>query len=125
MALIFSLKPYFLCVLGALCGLIFTLFSGESAMAIYKTAHFIVKPEGLAQAQQAIGEFVAYIKDHEPGTCLYTAMHQAQDSTSFLHHFIFEDTVAEEIHRTSAAVKHFTGILYPLLASEVVFTDYH
>ena len=93
-------------------------------MTIYKTARFKVRPEGLAKCQQAIKEFIAYIKDNEPGTHLYTALHEAEDAASFMHYFIFEDAAAEEIHHTSAAVKRFTSILYPETIDGVVFTDY-
>ncbi len=93
-------------------------------MAIYKTARFKVRPEAQAKYKQAIKEFVAYIKDNEPGTHLYTALQEVEDATSFLHFFIFEDAAAEEIHRTSEAVKHFTSILYPETVDGVVFTDY-
>jgi hypothetical protein len=51
-------------------------------------------------------------------------MQEAEDTTSFMHYFIFEDAAAEEIHRTSEAVKRFTAILYPETVDGVVFTDY-
>ncbi|MFN8457730.1 MAG: antibiotic biosynthesis monooxygenase family protein [Anaerolineae bacterium] len=93
-------------------------------MTIYKTARFKVRPEGMEKCQQAIREFVAYIKQNEPGTRLYTALQEAQDETSFMHYFIFENAEAEEIHRTSEAVKQFTAILYPETLDEVIFTNY-
>jgi quinol monooxygenase YgiN len=93
-------------------------------MTIYKTAHFKVRPEGLEKSKQAIREFVEYIKHNEPGTHLYIALQEAKDATSFMHYFIFEDATAEEIHRTSEAVKYFTAVLYPETIDGVVFTDY-
>lgn len=93
-------------------------------MPIYKTARFQIRPEGLEKSKQAIREFVRAVKNDEPGTRLYTAMHQTDDVTQFMHIFIFEDAAAEEVHRTSAAVKQFTDILYPETVDGVTFTDY-
>jgi quinol monooxygenase YgiN len=93
-------------------------------MAIYKTARFKIRPEGLEKAREAIQEFVEYIKHNEPGTRLYSALQEAEDATRFMHYFIFEDAAAEETHRTSEAVKRFTTILYPKTVDGVVFTDY-
>lgn len=93
-------------------------------MPIYKTAKFQIRPEGLEKAKEAIRQFIDYIRQNEPGTHLYIAMQAAEDETHFLHTFIFEDAAAEEIHRTSEAVKQFTAILYPETVDGVVFTDY-
>lgn len=94
-------------------------------MAVYKTAHFQVNPEALATCQQAIAEFIAYVRQNEADTLLYVSLQSKQDPTQFFHYFVFADAAAEEIHRTSIGVKRFTAILYPNLASDgVAFTDY-
>ena len=93
-------------------------------MPIYKTAQFQIRPVGLEKAKQAIRDFVAYVKQHEPQTQLYTSMQEAEDETRFLHFFIFEDAAAEERHRTSDGVNRFVELLYPETVDGVVFTDY-
>jgi quinol monooxygenase YgiN len=93
-------------------------------MPIYKTARFQVKSQSIEKCKAAIREFVTYVQNNEPGTLLYTAQQEVEDPTQFMHFFIFTDAEAEETHRTSDAVKHFTGILYPETVDGVVFTDY-
>jgi len=82
-------------------------------MAICKMARFRVKHEAVRQCTSAIREFVAHIKQNEPGTRLYISLQDPRDKTRFLHLMVFKDTVAERRHRTSAAVKKFTGVIYP------------
>ena len=94
-------------------------------MPVIMTARFTVREDSLDTARTAIEEFVAYIREHEPGTQLYTSLHKDGRPTEFLHYFIFDDAAAEEIHRNSEAVKRFTGILYPVLASDGVTDNLH
>ena len=95
-------------------------------MAIYTTARFQVRPEGLQASLQAIREFITYIKANEPGTLQYTSVQRSDDPASFLHFFAFTDETAHQQHQTSEGVQQFTSVLYPLLASDgVEFASYH
>lgn len=93
-------------------------------MPIHQTARFQVRPESLAKCRRAIEEFVAHIKANEPGTVMYVSLRQRDDSTSFLHYFIFRDEAARDLHANSDAVKRFTGVLYPETLAPVEFTEY-
>ena len=90
-------------------------------MAIYGTARFSVKPEALDRCRSVIEEFVAYVRDNEPGTKLYLSLQDAEEPTRFLHVMIFEDEAAENIHTNSEAVDRFTGTLYPETVEGVTF----
>ena len=94
-------------------------------MAVYKTARFRVRDEGVEATLEAIAEFVDYIKASEPGTLQYTSVQQSDGTNGFLHFFTFEDKAAEERHASSDGVKRFTDVLYPLLDEDgVTFTEY-
>ncbi len=93
-------------------------------MAIYMTARFKVRPESRAKCEQAIREFIEYVKVNEPHTRLYTSVQETGDATSFLHFFVFDDEAAREVHSSSNAVDRFTGVLYPECLAPVEFTEY-
>jgi quinol monooxygenase YgiN len=94
-------------------------------MPIYTIAQYQVRPPGVEAVKQAIQEFLPYVKKNEAGTRLYLAWQQKDDSTRFVHFFIFENEAALAAHRESAAVKRFEAAYTPELAGgDVVFTDY-
>ena len=94
-------------------------------MPIFQTASYQVKPEAVDRVKAAIETFVAYVKGNEPGTKLYAAWQQAEDSTRFVHLFIFEDESAHQTHGRSDAVGAFEAVYRPeLVDGPVVFTDF-
>jgi quinol monooxygenase YgiN len=94
-------------------------------MPVYQSAYFVVREDALAVCEKAIREFVEYVRDNEPNTLLYTSLQEKEQPNHFLHYFIFRDEAARDLHANSAAVKHFTGILYPNLVATVEFTEYN
>ena len=93
-------------------------------MSVYMTASFEVQKEALEACKQTIQEFVEYVRANEPDTLLYTSLQEKENSTRFLHYFIFRDETAREIHSSSDAVNRFTSVLYPNLVAPVEFTEY-
>jgi quinol monooxygenase YgiN len=97
----------------------------DNHMPIYQTATYQVKPQAVEKVKRAIEEFVRYVQANEPGTQMYVAWQRQEDSTRFLHLFIFRDAAAQTIHSESAAVKRFEAIYSPeLVGGDVVFTDF-
>ena len=93
-------------------------------MPIVKTAHFQIQLDALDTAKAAIEEFVAYVRANEPNTLIYLSVQSKDDATQFLHYMEFADSAAEETHRTSAGVKKFVDVLYPVTVDGVEFQDY-
>lgn len=93
-------------------------------MSVYVTASFEVKAEALEVCKQTIQAFVDYVRANEPDTLLYTSLQEKENPRRFLHHFIFRDEQAREIHSNSEAVDRFTNVLYPNLVAPVEFTEY-
>jgi len=93
-------------------------------MAIYMTARFKMQPEARLRCEQAIREFVEYVKVNEPHTRLYTSVQETADAASFLHFFVFDDVAARDAQANSAALKRFTEVLYPQTLAPVEFSDY-
>ena len=99
----------------------------ESASAeteIRQLARYQVRPGSLELCLAAIHEFVAYVRAHEPGTLRYDVWQEVGDATRFVHIFTFRDADADRIHSESAAVKKFSGVLYPECLAPVEFVDY-
>jgi len=93
-------------------------------MTVHQTARFQVQEKYLDECIDAIEEFVAYVRENEAGTLLYSSLQQMDDPTQFVHYFIFKDEAARDVHANSQAVKRFTDILYPRLVAPVGFTEY-
>jgi quinol monooxygenase YgiN len=94
-------------------------------VAIYQTAEYRVNAGAVEAVKAAIVEFVDYVRANEPGTQLYAAWQREDDSTRFIHLFIFEDGAAQTTHSESDAVRRFESIYGPeLVDGPVVFTDH-
>jgi len=94
-------------------------------MSIHQTAFFVVREDTLETCQQAIREFIDYVRENEPDTILYTSLQEKGDPNHFIHYFIFKDEAARDLHSNSSAVKRFTDVLYPNLVAPVEFTEYN
>ena len=91
---------------------------------IHELARYEVRPEALDEAIAAIHEFVAYVRDNEPGALRYEVWQDRKQPTRFVHLFVWRDEEANRIHGESAAVKKFAGILYPKCLAPVEFIEY-
>jgi quinol monooxygenase YgiN len=91
---------------------------------IRELARYEVHPEALPKCLAAIREFVAYVRDHEPGALRYEVWQQSSHPTHFVHIFVWKNEEASRIHAESAAVKKFAGILYPNCVKPVEFVEY-
>jgi quinol monooxygenase YgiN len=89
---------------------------------IHKIARYRVRPEKLAEAHQAITEFVAAVKSLEKDTILYQA-YQQRGSFDFFHIMCFSDNASEEAHRNSEHVRKFIAALYPICEEPPHFGD--
>ena len=91
---------------------------------IHELARYEVKPEALETCIAAIHEFVAYVRQNEPGALRYEVWQEAEHPTRFVHLFVWRDEEANRVHGQSAAVKKFAGILYPNCLAPVEFVEY-
>jgi quinol monooxygenase YgiN len=91
---------------------------------IHELARYEVRPEALGDVLGAIHEFVAYVREQEPGALRYEVWQEEKHPTRFVHLFVWRDEEANRIHGESAAVKKFAGTLYPRCLAPVEFTRY-
>jgi quinol monooxygenase YgiN len=100
-----------------------TSITGEAG-EIHELARYEVRPEALERCLAAIHEFVAHVREHEPGALRYEVWQEAEHPTRFVHIFVWRDAEANRIHGDSAAVKKFASILYPACLAPVEFVEY-
>ena len=91
---------------------------------IHELARYEVHPDALDEVLAAIHEFVAYVRENEPGALRYEVWQETEHPTRFVHLFVWRDEEANRRHGESAAVKKFAGILYPKCLAPVEFTEY-
>src|SRR6476620_6498102 len=103
--------------------IIMTYIQGSPG-AIHELARYEVRPDALEKCLAAIHEFVAYVRANEPGALRYEVWQEAEHPTRFVHIFVWRDADAKKIHGQSAAVKKFSGILYPNCLAPVEFVEY-
>jgi quinol monooxygenase YgiN len=96
----------------------------DNTSEIRELARYEVRPDSLQQCLAAIHEFVAYVRESEPGALRYEVWQESEHPTRFVHIFVWRDAEANRIHGESAAVKKFAGILYPNCLAPVEFIEY-
>ena len=96
----------------------------DNTSEIRELARYEVRPESLEQCLAAIHEFVAYVRENEPGALRYEVWQESEHPTRFVHVFVWRDAEANRIHGESAAVKKFAGTLYPNCLTPVEFIEY-
>lgn len=88
---------------------------------IHKVARYVVKEDEVDRALAAIAEFVAEVRNREPGTVYHA--YQSDDGVTFVHFMGFPDAAAEEAHRVSSHTGKFVDTLYALCEETPVFSD--
>ncbi len=91
---------------------------------IHELARYEVQPDAIDEVIAAIHEFVAHVREKEPGALRYEVWQEKNRPTRFVHLFVWRDEEANRVHGESAAVKKFAGILYPKCLAPVEFTEY-
>lgn len=96
----------------------------NSNQEIRQLAFYEIHPHALQEVLSAISEFVDYVRKNEAGTLRYEVWQEREHPTRFTHIFVFRDAQSDQHHSESAAVKKFSGILYPQCLEPVKFIDY-
>jgi quinol monooxygenase YgiN len=91
---------------------------------IHELARYEVRPDAVDEVIAAIHEFVAYVRENEPGALRYEVWQESDHPTRFVHLFVWRDEASNRLHGESAAVKKFAGILYPKCLAPVEFIEY-
>jgi quinol monooxygenase YgiN len=91
-------------------------------MARYKTARYQVKPESVEKCKQILKEYLAFIKQNEPGTLFYIVVQDQADPTSFMHFGSYEDATAQEKHNNGAT--YYADLLWAETPTPATFIDY-
>lgn len=89
---------------------------------IHMMALYRVKREKVEAIREAVAEFVAEVKENEPGALFYEA-YQGRDDVSFFHVMTFEDSESEENHRRTPHMETFVWKLYPNCEEEPGFVE--
>lgn len=64
------------------------------------------------------------MRAYEAGTLADSAWQEAADPVRFVHHSVFADAEAHQVHSTLQAVQLFTAILYPEVQGQVELREY-
>lgn len=91
-------------------------------MMKYTMARYTVRPEKIKTVKQAIAEFVAEVRRHEPRTLYLVFREPGQHS--FVHWMSFEDDAAERRHAQSRYNDRFVKKLFPNCVGKAVFSDF-
>jgi quinol monooxygenase YgiN len=99
------------------------IINEDSVMSkIHMMALYRVRREKLDEVREAVADFVAAVKENEPGTLFYEA-YQGVGDLSFFHVMTFEDEAAEENHRRTPHMEAFVKKLYPSCEEEPGFVN--
>jgi len=90
-------------------------------MPTYKTAQLNVKAESIEKCTQVLQEYMAYLKQNEPGTQAYLCLQDEKDPTSFLILGIYTDAT---LHGSSQDAKTYVDKLLLEAVGSVTYTDY-
>ena len=90
--------------------------------AIHMMAVYQVKPDKVDEVRPAVNEFIAAVRENEPGTLFYES-YKGKDDNSFFHLMTFENAVAEELHRQTPHMATFVQKLYPNCEEEPGFVE--